>query len=146
MHDSPLAPILLLVLGILWLVWLARLRAQPDAPARKRCHQVDPRLRSTLLVFAILLLLSCLWNIGHACVLGKSKDSCVFVCLYIVFVALFALQLVWLRRVSRCKRRVRDGCYTSDPWSKAHAVALVGIAVLFIGAGAVGVWRLVGKS
>ena len=140
MHHS-LAPLLLLALGVLWLVWLARLRAQPDAPARKRCHQVDPRLRSALLVFAVLLLLSCLWCIGQVCVQGMPQGSCVFVCLYVVFVALFALQLVWLRRVSRCKRRVRDGYYTDDPWSKAHAAALVGTAVLFIGAGAVGVWR-----
>lgn len=70
------------------------------------------------------------------------QGSCVLVCLYIVFVALFTLQLVWLRRVTQCKRRVRDGCYTADGWTKAHVVALVGTAVLFIGVGAVGLWRL----
>lgn len=69
-------------------------------------------------------------------------QSCVLVCLYIVFVVLFTLQLVWLRRVRMCKRRVRDGCYTDDGWTNAHVVALVGTAVLFIGVGAAGVWRL----
>lgn len=142
MHHSPLVPLLLLTLGVLWLIWLACLRAQPDAPARKRCHQVHPRLRSALLVFAVLLLLSCVWSIGHACVQGMPQGSRMLVCLYIVFVALFTLQLVWLRRVTQCKRRVRDGCYTTDGWTKAHVVALVGTAVLFIGVGAVGVWRL----
>ena len=145
MYHSPLVPILLLVLGVLWLVWLARLRAQPDAPARKRCHPVDPRLRSTLLIFAVLLLLSCMWSIGDACVRGMAKGSSMSVCLFVVFLALFVLQLVWLRRVSRCKRRVRDGCYTDDAYTKAHVAALVGTAVLFIGVGAVGVSRLVGS-
>ena len=143
MHHSPLVPVLLLSLGILWLVWLSRLRAQPDAPVHKRCHQVNPRIRSALLVFAILLLLSCMWCICDACLLGIHVYSYMSVGLFVVFVALFALQLIWLRRVGQCKRRVRDGCYINDACTKAHVAALVGVAVLCIGVGGIGVYRLV---
>lgn len=127
-----LASLLLLVLGFLWLVWLYRLRADPDAPPNKRCHQVDPHLRSTLLVFAWLLFASAVWS------LCMRTTTVVHGVLFATFGLLFALQVNCLRAVCTNRRRVRDGCYDASPFGRASLALLVVFGLVMVGVGAWG--------
>lgn len=139
MNHSPLVPFFLLTLGILWCFWLYQLKPSPSAPSEKRCHQVYPKLRSTLLIFSILLILSCVWYICNMCIRRSKEYSFMMICMYIIFMVMFFLQLAWIRRVCNNKQPLRKGCYTTDILTKMHVSTLVFTALLFIGVGCVGI-------
>ena len=143
--HSYLVSILLIVFGILWLTWLYRLRANPRSESdesNKRCHQVDPTTRSTLLVFAWLLLLSSAWFLCMRCVEGiyTRTVSVVPICLYLVFIIIFSIQIGCLRYMSVNKTLVRRGCTWTTQWN-AVQYSLVGFAIIMM---VVGVWGMRG--
>lgn len=142
MHQSPLVPFLLLILGILWLVWLYRLRAQPTTPKQQKCHQVHPRIRTTLFVFSILFLLSASWCLAYACKMCLSNQgSCISVVMYSLFVALFAIQVMWLHQMKQNKRRIIEGCYARTTQDTVVASVLLIGSILYVIVGGIGILR-----
>ena len=143
MIHSPLVPFLLVTLGILWLVWLYRLRAQPTTPnLKKKCHQVNPRIRTTLFVFSILFLLSASWFWVYACKMCLfNQGSCISVGMYSVFILLFALQTIWLYQMRKNKRHIVQGCYGQTTQDTVVTSILILGSVLYIIVGCIGVVR-----
>jgi hypothetical protein len=143
MIHSPLVPFLLVTLGFLWLVWLYRLRALPTTPnLKKKCHQMNPRIRTTLFVFSILFLLSASWFWVYACKMCLfNQGSCVNVGVYSVFILLFALQAMWLHQMQKNKRYIVHRCYGQTTKDIVIASILILGSVLYVIVGGIGVFR-----
>ena len=63
--SATLMAVLLILFGGMWICWLWRLHPTTAPHTPLRCHQVAPNLRSTLVVFTILLLLSTVVQLGR---------------------------------------------------------------------------------
>lgn len=145
-ESTTLMATLLILLGGLWLCWLWRLHPTktPDDPP-VRCHQIAPTLRSTLLVFTALLLLSAVVLFGRVLLSGVLNGHMWAhrgVHLLLLLVVLI-LQLSYLLHMRKSRTLVMSrisetagGCSVSDSgWRSVQRWVLVGFALVQVGVG-----------
>jgi magnesium-transporting ATPase (P-type) len=131
-----LVSILLVVLGVLWLVWLWQLHSAyyRETASPTKCHQVSPTLRCTLLVFAVLLVVSAMFYITHTIASDELPSSVWYnrMSTMAVLLVIFLAQILYIVSITQNKNVLVTDC------SKRHKVLMyvLGVfALVQIGAG-----------
>jgi hypothetical protein len=154
-HESTtLMAILLILFGGMWLCWMWRLHPTDDTTANTsaplRCHQVAPNLRSALLVFTALLLLSTVVHLGRTLLAKANSLFDTGVWLHrgvhlVLLLIILLMQMSYLLHMRKSKMVVvsrhantpsAGGCSSSESGRlSAQRWVLVGFAVLQVGVG-----------
>lgn len=121
----------------LWIHYLYQLAAAPTPPDRslRKCREVEPVVRSVLLVFGWL---SAVLGACVLCVLlsflcmAPSLVLLMMVLLYAIIVLIYVYQIQYLRAVEVSDQLIDDGCDLVEP-KKRRMLMLFAVMVLLFG-------------
>ena len=143
MRNTFAVALLLISFGVMWCIWLYTLHPSKQSyqeHPNKTCNQIYPYLRTILLVFAVLLVLSTLYYAGKLLCEYSSMDLKTLVCrglMILVLLLLFLVQIRYITRIKHERRLVQENCSKHNS-GLYYTVLSFGILQVLVGFGLVG--------
>ena len=138
-----ITPFIHLIYGILWLFWLNALRVPSQSQSTfkdKKCSSVKPCLSTFLYIIAWVQVVASVIMIGFLCASPHMHNfplTPYLICMLVVFIAIFVLQILYIRDLRNSERTLSEDCTTKQ--NRVYRYIIYGISVFFIITGILGI-------